>query len=821
MTEEYQQLYDKQLAMEREAVDIRYKKEFRDLTTAIEQGRFDETKPGSALLKIYFKPIQQKIEEYLNLELVGKKGKEQRYIRYLCDDSSVLAYTVLQFMVKKLAHRNNLVKVTTLALEVITKLKTLHTYNSVVENNPKLMSYLGSEYKRASASRKRILMEKHLKEFDDGSSRGTRTEELKAGVVLLDLVTHSGCDLIKRSRRKQTGIDKKPTYYISFTDSVISVLTRAYDIPDTASVQLPMVIKPTDWTAYNKGGYLSIKYNFMKHHDKKARLAVQNLDLSKPMKAINKLQRTEWRINTRILDVINHIYDNNMIDPRSPPTLPNLYGGLPTSTVTEVYDVLAPMEYKDTYTQEEKKRWAIWNKKREGIQINLDGEKGRRLQYLLTVKMANTMKDYDKFYYVYQLDYRGRVYPVTDFLNPQSKGYVKSLLEFSNGQLLTEVGNYWFRVHIANTFGLDKEPLDDRVEWVNSNKLMLLRVANDPLSSLGEWIEADSPYEFLAACFAYKDYVQGLPVHLPIQLDAVNSGIQMYSGLLRDKTGARSTCVIGSVRADLYAEVAEKVNNKLLNKEYPAYLTFTDKEGVEKVVHTKEEANSLAGKFTRKMTKSNVMTVPYSVTLKGMQNQNWDMMTEMELNGKDFWKGDSWVVNKLWTTLTSESIYEIVQGARAGQDYLKAVASLLTESALWYTPLYNLPVLQPVFKVEEFRVHTLFGRLTLIESVEGVNKRKQLSSIAANYIHSIDATILMYVIDSISNDIGTIHDCFLVHPNQGEEVRECYREGYVQVMKSDPLAQFSKQLDPEGVVPIPYVGDLDLDDVYDSEYIIS
>ena len=40
-------------------------------------------------------------------------------------------------------------------------------------------------------------------------------------------------------------------------------------------------------------------------------------------------------------------------------------------------------------------------------------------------------------------------------------------------------------------------------------------------------------------------------------------------------------------------------------------------------------------------------------------------------------------------------------------------------------------------------------------------------------------------------------------------------------MRADPLKMFAAELDPEGKVEIPYVGDLDLDEVYASEYIIS
>jgi len=439
----------------------------------------------------------------------------------------------------------------------------------------------------------------------------------------------------------------------------------------------------------------------------------------------------------------------------------------------------------------------------------------------MTMGVAYKMQKYSKFYYPYSLDYRGRVYPLVDFFNPQSKGYVKAMLEFADGQMLDDVGVYWLKVHTANTYGYDKEPFSDRIKWVDDNMEMILSIARSPLLHKSSWVWSDSPYEFLAACMACEDYTNGKEVHLPIQLDAVNSGVQMYSGLLRDKEGAKSTCVIGDVRSDLYAEVADAVEHKLINKQYPAYFTYVDKEDKEVVVSTYDEATSMIGNFTRKMTKPNVMTVPYSVSMRGMSQQNWDIMNEMTLLGKNFWKGDEWVVNKIWTQLVHESIFDIVKGARAGQEYLKEVARGLTDVAMWYTPIYNIPVVQPAYKSIMRRVQTLLGTLSIIERTSELKKQKQLSSIAANFVHSIDATILMYVVDYSTKSIGTIHDCFLVHPNQGDEVRMLYKEGYVRVMEADPLKMFQKELDPECKVEIPYVGDLDLQEVYDSVYIIS
>ena len=201
--------------------------------------------------------------------------------------------------------------------------------------------------------------------------------------------------------------------------------------------------------------------------------------------------------------------------------------------------------------------------------------------------------------------------------------------------------------------------------------------------------------------------------------------------------------------------------------------------------------------------------------------QNWAVMDKYKLQDKVFWKGDEWIVNKLWTELTYESIYEIVQGARAGQEYLKDVTKLHNEPILWHTPIYELPVYQSFYKSNIVRVQTILGVLQMKENTDETHRSKQLSSVAANYIHSIDSTILLHVVDNIGKDIGTIHDCFLVHPNDGTRVVNGYKHAYVEVMESDPLKKFQEELDKDKVIDIPYVGDLDLKEVYDSEYIIS
>ena len=324
-------LEDIQIELEKEAIGIKKSKELSDLTKAISQGRFDETIYGSALMKTYFAPLKDKIDEYFNTTYTGSSSKTQNYIKYLTEDTAQLSYIILQTVTKNLALHQNKVKVLALSKAIISKLTIIQTYDTAETSSPKLIAYLGREYRRASARRKQYLFDKHLANFKDVDNVSNNALSVKAGAILIDLLIHSGVDMIEQVKLWDKTRDRYPSLYIRFTENVMKVLTSMYSMPETSALFPPMVCPPLDWIAFDKGGYLTVNHTFVKLKSKEARLKLKNRDFSKPMSAINKLQQVSWRVNKRVYDVINYIYDNNLIDPTSPPTLPRLYGEIPTS----------------------------------------------------------------------------------------------------------------------------------------------------------------------------------------------------------------------------------------------------------------------------------------------------------------------------------------------------------------------------------------------------------------------------------------------------------------------------------------------------------
>jgi len=821
-------LYEQQIALEQEAIDIKKARYFREMLSAFENGRAADTAEGRMLMKIGFFPLRDTIKSYMETKRRGAQEKVRNYLLLLSDDPDEVAFVVLMVLVNKLSASKGSNRVTAIATHIIKDLSRLRLFRRLREEHPRLRSYLGIKYHRASTTRKRELIEENIKEMLSETPSALHIGlEVRAGTTIIELVMLSGINMVEITNTYDYKSGKR-SKRISITKDTQTVMIEYSNKMATLSnpVFKPMIHPPRDWTEFNKGGLLTYSLPFIKTHKDKAWYRQQDYDKIYP--AINKLQSLEWRINKKIMDVISDIFEANYIDPSSPITLPRLYGDLPTASV---YDAEQLVKKKHMIPDDVELDWGVYKDEINNTQTNLIGETSRRLSLIMAMSIANEYCDYDKIYFPYQLDYRGRVYPIVAHLNPQGQAHIKAMLEFSNGEYLNERGEYWLKIHIANTYGQDKEEFVDRIKWFDTNIDSIVASARDPLGNVRYWNDADSPFEFLAACMAWDDYIRGEKVHLPIQLDATNSGLQFYSGALGDREGGQLVNIVNKevngvpTRADVYQEVADNVQEWLESDECPTSFKFKDSEGTEKVIDaTRERKSLLTYGVTRKMTKRNVMTIPYSVSMRGMSKQNRDVLEDMELYGKKFWGDDEeiWVVNRLLTEGINRVAYKLLQGAQQGQAYLKKVASKLKTPATWYTPIFGFPVKQQVFGRKEHRVQTVLGTLNIWVDGTKLDKKRQSSSIAPNFIHSLDATVLLSILTLATDyDVGVIHDCFLVHPNNGDRVRDHYRDSFITLMMLKPLEHFGRQLDIEGKVEVPYIGTMDLADIAEAEYIIS
>lgn len=535
---------DLELSRQNEAIQ----KYVQDIIKASEFKRFHETSEGRLLLSLGIKPFITHLDKYFETPLAGALVKDRKFLRLCSESNEVIAYIVLSTIISSINTKGK--PLTATARNIGGNLKKLIKCTDTLRNDPNFISYLGKKYARAQPKYKETLMQQAIEEFNDlDLSHAPR--DIRIGAMLIDMFIKSGANIVKTFKAPNG------THMIRLTEVAELVLVQALSRTHLISCTnyFPMVCKPKSWTNHNDGGYLTSRINLVKAYTKEGRHFFKDNVPKKVLNVINKMQSIPFRINTKMLDIISTIYESNILDPDTLGNkVPTLIGGLPTSNILVPEDLIPNYEYSaDTY--------AAYKDARTEVEILLQAQQSKRMQLLITLDMAKKMREFSKFYYVYQLDYRGRVYSHINYLSPQAPSYVKSMLEFSTGEKLDGNGLYWLKVHIANCWGLDKLTFEDRIKWVDTNLDMLLRVARSPLDELKQWYKADSPYEFLAASIALLDHFNGQPIHLPIGLDATCSGIQFYSMMLRDEKGAAAVNVKNTY------EIVEVPDNYVLKED--------------------------------------------------------------------------------------------------------------------------------------------------------------------------------------------------------------------------------------------------------------
>lgn len=825
----------KQIELEGEAWDNSLSKYDNKLIKAIERGSIQDSKEVIIIVKATIDKLSDYIKEYLELSLRGKNKKCQMYLRETFENADNIAYALIKSLLGILLNNNNNPKILLVAKALVTNLKQYNNIQALKKEKPKLYSYIEQHNKRKGDSvvkkqKRKVARKLVSKELD-------KEITILLGTTCIDLVNKSGCNLINILK------DKNASYIVQLSKETKALFLRSrVFFGSLVTYYYPFIYPPKDWTSLQgSGGYYIQQPNipFIKHRTKKDKYIIEaeKPDLDRLMSVVNNIQQTSYRINKKVLETIQTIIKYNLVDHRSTNSNPILYGGIPYMETLNIHELVPKGDYgkiqKDGKFEKLEDKIA-WLKAMDAQDTKIRRIESKRLSYKLALITADKFKDYEKLYFSYNLDFRSRLYPIQQYLNPQLSSNIKALLEFREGQKLNSEGVYWLKVHGANCYGYDKLIYEERIQEIDKKEEEIKRIAQDPISNIKLWYKADSPLLYLAFCFSYALWLSNNDalIHTPVQIDATCSGIQIYSGLLKDYKGALAVNVIMDDNKvnDIYKEVAELVTHYLKNNDYPTTITYKTKDGVEHTKNTLIEAQSIKNNIDRSLTKRNVMTQPYSVTKRGMYEQVYDLLSDYEDNNKVFWKGEKWIVATLLAKLNDRAIGEIVKGARRGQIFLKQVlkeALKTTDEAFWYSPIYNFPIIQRIKRERKQRLRTPLGSLVLYHPTDKTHYLKMLNGIAPNYIHSLDATLLYRTVERCVDrgikSFWLIHDSYGVLPNDIPILNEEVREAYIEIFEDNPLADWVAQILPDrmDVLDKVMVDDLDISKVRNSRYFFS
>lgn len=229
---------------------------------------------------------------------------------------------------------------------------------------------------------------------------------------------------------------------------------------------------------------------------------------------------------------------------------------------------------------------------------------------------------HDHFYFPWNVDFRGRAYPVPPNLSHMGSDICRGMLTFAEPKALGPKGLDWLKCHLCNLFGYNKTNFETRVQWSDDHMDDIVDSATNPLNGNRFWATSENPFQSLAACIEIHKAIQsGDPekymCHLPVHQDGSCNGLQHYAALGRDKPGGQAVNLLPSDKPqDVYSEVLVLVL-QAIDRDIMIAEDEPDLQTRKKGIH----ARLIHGHVNRKVIKQTVMTSVYGVTMSGARAQ--------------------------------------------------------------------------------------------------------------------------------------------------------------------------------------------------------
>jgi len=796
---------DRQVMLEREMREEGMSRYHKNNAKKTERGQESTTGYGQYLLRATISKLDEAIEAYVKDCLTGRAGKAATAAVFLDSlESNVCSVITLRVVLNQITRAR---AYTSAAVALGMAIEDEVRIRAFEEANPRLMNVVMKDLEKRSSSyayKRRKLVESARRDGNEWQS-WTPRERLLVGNALIDLtIQHTG--LVTHKIMVKGGKKRRLLLPSDTTMEAIKDLNAFKEILKPEFY--PCISPPKDWVSPYDGGYHS-------HHIRPLTLVktdnhnylgeLRHFDMPQVYGAVNALQRTAFKVNVPILEVLRQVWATGI--------------DLPTLPPSENYPI--PGKPIDIATNKEAK--TAW--KREAVIIHTENNRldSKRLLLRKTIQIADKFKDEPAIYMVYQLDFRGRIYAVPNYLNPQGADFSKALLTFAEGKPINENGACHLAIHGANCFGFDKVSLQERIDWVEENQERILSCASDPLGDLWWAKEADSPFQFLAFCYEWAGWCAegaGFVSHLPVSADGSCNGLQHFAAMLRSETtGMEVNLIPMDDPQDIYQRVADRVTEKLQGMDDPLatlWLEFGVKRGC---------------------TKRPCMVLPYGGKQYSFSDFVMDYIVEQKEKGNmhpfgdDAFRASTFLAKVIW-----QSIGEVVHAATDAMSWLQKAARVASSEGLpvrWDTPT-NFPVLQAYKATKPYRIKTkLLGTVfhpMLYKETGMLDKNRQSNGISPNFVHSIDASHMMITIDVAKQceifNFVMVHDSYGTHAADAETLWWCLRKAFVEMYsQTDVLEDFRTDLLdvlPQNrhieVAPVPAKGALDISVVEHSPF---
>lgn len=861
-----QDLAVKQLQLEHEAYTEGERRFIKNLERQTERGELADNQVAKPLMQTLVPKIAQAVKEWhkgpdgklstsrpsvaFTMLSTEEKAVKDRSLRISCESAAVI---ILKVILSKLVKPEG-IPITPMASAIGRTLEDEIRFGRIRDKEQEHFKKAIAENlnKRAGASYKKAYMQAvetsmlEQGQLEDAWGTWSPTEAVHVGIKMLEIVIQSTQLVeLKRYGAGNAAADVEMVHLSDFW--VKKMAQRGFSLAGIAPVYQPCVVPPKPWTGVVGGGYWAKGRRplpLIRLGSKSAVARYEDVYMPEVYGAVNIIQNTPWKVNKKVLDVVNMVekLNNTPIDdiPQMEPLKPEDYAG---------------------ETEEELR---AWKKAAAGIYRREKARQSRRLSLSFIVNQANKFSQFKAIWFPYNMDWRGRVYAVPMF-NPQGNDMQKGLLTLAVGKPIGADGFKWLKVHGANCAGIDKVTFEERIKWVEDNHDNIMATAKAPMDSIEWWGKLDSPFCFLAFCFEYAGVMHhGLSYScsLPIAFDGSCSGIQHFSAMLRDHIGGHAVNLTPSGKVqDIYRIVSDRIEEKLkvllVNGTDNEMVTHEDKKTGEITERLKLGTRELARQWltygmSRKVTKRSVMTLAYGSKEYGFADQvHEDIVMPAIDSGSGAMFTEPSQASRFMAKMIWEAVSVTVVAAVDAMKWLQGAAKLLAAEVKdkktgeilkpclpvhWVTP-DGFPVWQEYRKKDTTRLNLMFlGSFNLQPTVnkgtkKELDKHKQESGISPNFVHSQDGSHLRKTVVHTHRKYGVmsfavIHDSFGTIPADAEYLFRGVRETMVETYRdNDVLLDFYEQFEyqlhesqRDKLPELPKKGKLNIEDILSSDF---
>lgn len=514
---------------------------------------------------------------------------------------------------------------------------------------------------------------------------------------------------------------------------------------------LPCILQPKDWhyidnNLVSGGGYHSYESMFIrKKNEFKGNIKVKQ----ELINVINKLQKIEWTIDPAAI---------NFVD----------------------------IEFKRVIEQVEKNAKAI--RKDDDLFQDLN----------TALFLIQFCTNFDLFHFPFNIDFRGRLYPLCDWaFSPTSSKRMRSYLRLPKEIQLTNEGKNWLLLKAAILNNMQKDTLNNTLHNIKAN------VSNLYKTDFKDY----NAFQTTDILYNIEDESSN---HL-IQMDATCSAYQLIGIIRNSEKIMRLTNLIDYTNNtdkpnfdyqynDLYNYIIESCKKKL---PHPAMNHYLERSLIKKLimplVYGKTEYASMED--LRDFTKSYLPLIEDILEIDDSKIPTFNELTDKpdRITAYDHYRSSKLYYFAKWFFIYFTSIcqkefpeiYELMDIFK--QTRLRTFTFI--SPFLEFNHLYNESISYPIRKQKNNQKF----KFSFKRVIDKEDSEKEAQGSAANFIHSLDAFIVHYVIHNLPPEIVVypIHDCFMVSPNHVnillKTVNEAYKEVQSYVKNIPEFSKFHKE----------------------------